>query len=238
MDPIDVVNLIPAEWRSYILLIIGCLTAALPLMQWVANKTANTWDNALVARVEWLLAHVPRLSTGNTRRAREAVARSSKRPPPPAGALLVLPLLLLGCGQDLSPRDARLAASQMRDDLARVGGVIEFARNAQPLLCSLQPGELCDTLTDSIPVIVAAHKAAQTAVDVVEVSGVASDQIAMQVRACLEQAHALGETVKAFGKAVADAMGQERSRDSVGPVLQPPTASPGGSPAPGATAAP
>jgi len=167
-------------------------------------------------------------------------ARSSKRPPPPAGALLVLAVLLLGvgCGQGLSPRDARMAASQMRDDLARVGGVIEFARNAQPLLCSLQPGELCDTVTDSILVIVAAHKAAQTAVDVVEVSGVASDQIAMQVRACLEQAHALGETVKVFGKAVADAMGQERSRDSVGPVLQPPAASPGGTAAPGAAAAP
>ena len=146
-----------------------------------------------------------------------------KRSIPPV-ALLVVPFLLLGCaGTNYAPGDAALAARDMRSDLARVSGVLEFARNATPLLCSLQPGPACDALRDSIPVLDAAHKTASQAVDLLEASGLAVDAVAVQVRVVLDQSQALAQTVAALGHEVANAVARPADQPG-GPPAQPPTA--------------
>ncbi len=145
-------------------------------------------------------------------------ARASKFPPPIAIVLLCLCALPACAGYEHAPDDARAAASRMREDLAEVSGLLAGADSASQLLCVVRANTPeCSVASDTLRVLRAAHKSASLAVDTLEVSGIAADGVLAQVHTVLEQARALGETLRALAGEVEHAVATQADRSPSGP---------------------
>lgn len=252
MDPLDLIT--DAKLQAQILFALTALSMLLPGLQWVADRTANTWDNALLARISWLLSRIPRLKMGlgNTQQASATVARTSVKPPPlPPLERLMLVLYpamvlaagvhivtLLGCGAQQAATDARKAVEQMRAEstaraaefrksLATARTALDLATGATLMACNFRRVPQCDVAEDSIRALDAAHKTASTAVDAMERSGLVLETVARQVEGASEQVEALGATITALEEAV-HAVDQRPDSSSAGLVPQQPAESPAG----------
>jgi len=59
-----ILDLIGPQGAATVLLVLGALSAALPLLEWVAERTANKWDNRAVAMLRGFLEGIPRVRLG------------------------------------------------------------------------------------------------------------------------------------------------------------------------------
>ena len=75
MDEIN--QLISPDTQSTVLQVLAVLTMLMPLIEKAAAKSANKWDDRVVAVVARVLAFIPRVRTGGAKPATIA-------PPPPA----------------------------------------------------------------------------------------------------------------------------------------------------------
>lgn len=94
MDPLDLIT--DPTVHAYVLATLTALSVLLPVLEAIAAKTANTYDNRAVALLGKLLSYIPRLRPGNTQKAGETVARVSRKPPPVPPIAIVLLLSMLG----------------------------------------------------------------------------------------------------------------------------------------------
>lgn len=58
----DVLSFLPDHTAAIVLSALALASALLPLLETLANKTANTWDNQVLAAVRDVLAFIPRIS--------------------------------------------------------------------------------------------------------------------------------------------------------------------------------
>jgi hypothetical protein len=77
MDEIN--QIISPDTQSTVLQVLAVLTMLMPLIEKAAAKSANKWDDRVVAAVARVLAFIPRVRTGGAKPATIA-------PPPPAPA--------------------------------------------------------------------------------------------------------------------------------------------------------
>lgn len=208
----DLVTLIPAEWQAYLLFAITATTLAMPLLEWIANKTANTWDNALVARLAQMLALVPRVGLGNRQKAGETVARVSRKPPPIPPVAIVLPLLLGCAGTPDSALQNRLQANELRAQVNEAGDTLAQVYGALPFVCAyLGPDSAaCLALEDTYRVLVSATDAAHRSIDVIDAVGAGAEQTRAAVERVVSESKALGASVARLGQEATNALGRNR----------------------------
>lgn len=217
MDPIDIVNIIPPQWHAHILLAITATTLAMPLLEWIANKTANTWDNALVARLAQVLALVPRVGLGNRQKAAITVARTSKAPPPlPPVAMMFLVLLLGGCaGTPEQAAQNRIDANALRDTVNEASDTLSQAHGALPFVCAyLGPDSAeCVALEDSYRVLSIAIDVAHAGIDTLDAYGIGAKKTRKQAEGLLSRAKAFGAQVARLGEEVANVVEEDSGPD-------------------------
>lgn len=59
-----VLEFLGPQGAATVLLVLGGMSAALPLLEWVAEKTENKWDNQAVAMLRRFLGAIPRVRLG------------------------------------------------------------------------------------------------------------------------------------------------------------------------------
>jgi hypothetical protein len=82
MDPLDLIT--DPTIRNHAIAIVLAVSAALPVLEWLADRTANKWDNQAVATLRRWLSFIPRarITLGNREQAAATVARVSMAPAP------------------------------------------------------------------------------------------------------------------------------------------------------------
>jgi hypothetical protein len=230
----SIIGFIPAEYHSTILAALTVASLALPLLQWIANKTANTWDNALVARIEWVLARVPRIGFGNTQRAQQAVQRTSVKPPPisQTGGMLLSVLVygvtmasvtLGGYACAGSPTDTalqnRLAANDLREDVNEAAEVLAQAHGALPFICAYlgERSAACMSLQDGYRITASAIDTVHRGIDLLDAVGVGAEQTRVAAERVLSEAKAFGSAVQRTGEEVQNAVAKQADRSGGGP---------------------
>lgn len=217
-----IISLIPAEYLAWFAFGVIVASGALPVLQLIANKTANKWDNAAVARLEWLLAQLPRLRRGDVQRAQDAIIRASVKPPHFTDLMIVFVVLpLLGCAGTPSydPVAARNAANAIRLELNSAHDTVQQAGALLPLVCAYvgPESEKCTALEGAYDALRAAFKSAYGAADLLDATGIATSDMSRAVSDVTVAAKTFGETVLGLAKEVADVLDQRSGGQGAGP---------------------
>ncbi len=243
-----IISLIPAEYLAWFAFGVIVASGALPVLQLIANKTANKWDNAAVARLEWLLAQLPRLRRGDVQRAQDAIIRASVKPPHFTDLMIVFVVLpLLGCAgtpaQDTALM-ARLNANRFRETVNASSDDVAATRPYIELGCKVLGPESseCKVASRAYNTAAFAIDAAHSAIDLYERVGFGAAEVEAAIKEVQNSTSALAGVLTTAKEAVHGIVAKQAGRPGGGPdgasAQQPPEASgpapEGGSPTPAA----
>lgn len=138
MDPLDLIT--DPTLHSYALAALTIASLSMPLLEWIANRTATDLDNRAVALLARVLSFVPRVRLGNTKLSAATVARTSMKPPSgstltallalaiPASMTIGFVAIPAGCAGTPTPREALEGAKRAQQSMERMCEELERTR--------------------------------------------------------------------------------------------------------------